>query len=51
MFLILAVIIGSLLITQITMRRSHYRPKVGKQILEIIYSQDAKSKIDQLTQN
>lgn len=31
--------------------RSHYRPKVGKQILEIIYSQDAKSKIDQLTQN
>lgn len=31
--------------------RSHYRPKVGKQILEIIYSQDAKSKINQLTQN
>ena len=31
--------------------RSHFRPEVGKQILEIIYSQDAKSKIDQLTQN
>lgn len=31
--------------------RSHYRPKVGRQILEIIYSEDAKSKIDQLTQN
>lgn len=31
--------------------RSHYRPEVGRQILEIIYSKDAKSKIDQLTQN
>jgi len=31
--------------------RSHYKSTIGKQILEIIYSQDAKSKIDQLAQN
>ena len=31
--------------------RSHYRPEVGRQILEIIYSDNAKSKINQLTQN
>ena len=31
--------------------RSHYRPEVGRQILEIIYSKDAKSKIDQLAKN
>ena len=31
--------------------RSHYRPEVGRQILEIIYSKDAKSKINQLAKN
>lgn len=31
--------------------RSHYRPEVGRQIFEIIYSKDAKSRIDQLAQN
>jgi hypothetical protein len=31
--------------------RSHYRPEVGRQILEIVYSNNAKSKINQLTQN
>lgn len=31
--------------------RSHYRPEVGRQIFEIIYSKDAKNKIDQLAQN
>jgi hypothetical protein len=31
--------------------RSHYRSEVGRQILEMIYSQDAKSKIKQFTRN
>lgn len=31
--------------------RSHFRPEVGRQIFEIIYSENAKSKIDQLAQN
>jgi hypothetical protein len=31
--------------------RSHYRPEVGKEIFQIIYSKDAKSKIDQLAKN
>lgn len=31
--------------------RSHYRPEVGKQILETIYAENAKSLVDRLTQD